>query len=122
MVSENHPFVGGNKVAAVFQTLGRSGALRIKSKNLGGDELAVKAIANRIAANCSCDQPKRIDLLTAMQSDGGQRKRTEDRNSNPKNTAELHERESIVAGFKPASKLNVSSAQQQWRRVGIVCS
>jgi hypothetical protein len=47
-----------------------------------------------------------------MQSNRGQSKRTEDRDSNPKNTAELHVRGSIVAGFKAASKLNVSSGQQ----------
>src|SRR5438045_5201260 len=51
VMSENNPFVRGKKIPPVLQALRRSGSLRIKPKNFSRDELAVKAISERVGAN-----------------------------------------------------------------------
>ncbi len=72
MVPEDHPFVGGNKVAAIFQPLGRCGALSIQDQHFGRDELAVETVTERVGADGRDHQPHGIDLLAPMERDCGQ--------------------------------------------------
>ncbi len=87
MVSEDDPLVGGNEVAAVIETLRRSSAQGIKRQHFGGNETAVKAISDGVGGNGGDDQPQGVDLLTAMQCDGGQRQRSQQADGNPENNA-----------------------------------
>jgi len=87
VVPEDHPLVGGNEVAAVFETLGGSGAQRVKRQYFGGNETTVETIADRIGRNGSDDQPEGIDLLAAVQGDGGEREGSEQADGNPEDDA-----------------------------------
>src|SRR5436190_8590619 len=69
---EDDPLVGGNKIPAIFETLGGSGALRVQCQDFRSDELAVEAISEGVAANRSSNQPKRVDVLATMKSNGGE--------------------------------------------------
>ncbi len=53
MVTEHHPLVGDQKIASVFEALGRRGAERIEHQNLDGNKAAVEAVSKRIAASGS---------------------------------------------------------------------
>ncbi len=77
VMSEHHPFVGGDEVAAIVQALARRGPLAVQRQHFGGDELAVETIAQRIGAKRRHHQPHGIDLLAAMQGDRGQRQRAQ---------------------------------------------
>ena len=70
MVTEDHPFVGGNKIASIVQPLGGRGTLGIQDQHLGGDEATVEAVAQGITAQGRDHQPHCIDLLAAVQGDG----------------------------------------------------
>ena len=83
-MSENNPFVRGKKIPPVLQALRRSGSLRIKPKNFSRDELAVKAISERVGAQRRSDQPERIDLLPTMKRDSAKSETAEEGNYKPK--------------------------------------
>ena len=67
VVSVNHPLVGRNKIAAVFQPLGRRRPQRIKRQYPRGDKFAVKAVSQGIAAERRRHQPNRVDGFSAAQ-------------------------------------------------------
>ena len=73
VMSEDDPLVGDEEVAAVFQAFRGRGAEGIDSKYLGGDELAVEAISEGVAAGCRCHQPQGINRLLAMNGDDSDR-------------------------------------------------
>src|SRR5205814_9765844 len=85
VMSENNPFVRGKKIPPVLQALRRSGSLRIKPKNFSRDELAVKAISERVGAHRRGYQPERIDLLPAMKRDSAKSETAEEGNEDPNN-------------------------------------
>src|SRR5258705_8735191 len=76
MMSEDHPLVGADKIAAVFKTLGGGSAKRIQSQHLGCNELAVKAISQGVTAYCCHHQPHRTQLFPSSNGDGSHRKST----------------------------------------------
>src|SRR5262249_55897637 len=87
MVSEDNPLVGRDKVASVVEAFGWSGAKWINYKKFCGDESAVKAISDSIGRDGGDHQPHGIDLLAAMQCDGGESESAEQADENPdKNT------------------------------------
>ena len=51
VVSEDHPFVGRQKIPAIFQALCWRGALRVQRKNFRRDELAIEAISKGVRAD-----------------------------------------------------------------------
>ena len=57
VMSEDDPLVGDEEVTAVFQAFRGRGAEGIESKYLDGDEFAVEAISEGVAAGCRCHQP-----------------------------------------------------------------
>ena len=69
VMSEDDPLVGDQKVAAIFQALGGSRAEGIEGKNLRGDEFAVKAVSEGVAAGRGGNQPQRVDGLSAVNGD-----------------------------------------------------
>ncbi len=66
MMAEDYPFVGYKKVAAIFQSLGGSGAQGIDGENLRSNEAAVEAISQGIATGRRYDKPESIDGLAAV--------------------------------------------------------
>jgi len=83
VMSEDHPFIGGNEIAAIVQSLGRSGPLSIEGKHLGGNKLAVEAVSQGVCAEGRNHQPHGVNLLATMKRNRAQRKRTENGNSEP---------------------------------------
>jgi hypothetical protein len=95
VVSEDHPLVGRNEIAAVVETLRRSSAQRIERQHFGRNEAAVEAVSDGVGRNGGNDEPEGVDLLAAMQSDCGQRQRSEQADGNPgKNAQEFRHEES----------------------------
>jgi len=84
VVAEDHPFIGDEKIAAVFQALSGSGAKAVEGKNFGGDEAAVEAITQRVATGRGHDQPKGVDGFATMQSNRADGERSQRRNGTPK--------------------------------------
>ena len=77
VMAEDDPLVGDQKVAAVFQAFGGSGAQGIESENLRRDELAVEAVSEGVAAGRGHDQPQRVDRFAAVHCDHADRGRSE---------------------------------------------
>src|SRR5579864_2047839 len=82
-MSKDHPFIGGNEIAAILQPLGGSGPLGIEGKHFGGNKLAVEAVSQRICAEGSNHQPHGVNLCAAVERSRAQRERTENGNSEP---------------------------------------
>ena len=80
---KDHPFVGGDEVASILQTLGRGGAQGVERKYFCGDEPAVETITESVRAYGRDYQPHRIDLLTAVQGNGSHRQSAEEGDSKP---------------------------------------
>src|ERR1035441_2511533 len=121
MRSEDDPFVGGNEIAAILQTLRGSSAQRVEGQHFGGNETAVKAVAHSVGAEGGNDQPERVDLFAAMKCDGGQRQSAEQADRDPKENAQkfLHE----VCGlfqFRVSTRLFASPGQARICRVANV--
>ncbi len=108
MMSEDHPLVGDQEIAAVFQSLGRRRAQRIDRKNLRGDESAVEPVPQRVATSRGRDQPESVDRLSTMQRNHPQSQRAQQRDTSPQNHSEsfIHGRRALlrirVAQRKPA--------------------
>ena len=83
VVPEDHPFVGGDKIAAIFQTLGGRGALRIQDQNFRRNELAVETVSDGVGTNRRDHQPHCIDLLASMKCDRGQGQRSQNCDREP---------------------------------------
>ncbi len=131
VVSENDPLVGGNEVAAVVETLGGRGAQGIERQHFGRNETAVEAISDGVGGNGGDDQPEGVDLLAAMQCDGGQRQRSEEADGNPEKNAQefWHEGYGLAksvrrvlwrknAGFASAPSKSTSLPQGAQRNTG----
>jgi hypothetical protein len=71
-MSEDDPLVGDQKVPAIFQALGGSSAEGVKSENLGGEELAVEAVSDSVAARGGDHQPQGVNGFAAMDRDYGE--------------------------------------------------
>ena len=55
----------------------------VQGQNFGGDEFAVEAVAQGVAADRGHHQPHGIDLFAAVQSDGGDGQRAQQRDCQP---------------------------------------
>jgi hypothetical protein len=82
-MSEDNPLVGDEKVSAVLEALGRSGAKGVNRKDFGGDEFAVEAISESVAAGCGDDQPECVDRFSAMDGDHADRGGTNQPHQSP---------------------------------------
>src|SRR4029077_7168838 len=76
VMAEDHPLISADKVAAVLQALSRRGAHGIQRQHLGGDELGIKPIAQRVSTQRRHHQPHGADGLAAMPREGSQRHRS----------------------------------------------
>ena len=65
-MAEDYPFIRDKEVAAIFQPLGWGSAKSIDSENLRGDEAAVEAVSQGVAAGRRYDKPESIDGLAAV--------------------------------------------------------
>ncbi len=72
MMAEDHPFVGGHEVAAVFETFGGSGARIIQLQYAVGKEAAVKAVADGKNASRRDHEPDGVDGFTTGGGDHSQ--------------------------------------------------
>ena len=70
VMSKDDPLVGAHEIAAVLEALSGRGAQGVERENAGRDELAVKAVADRVAADRGDHQPHGVDFFSAMQGDG----------------------------------------------------
>ncbi len=83
VVTEHHPFVGGDEVTAVVEALGRRRAGRVERKYFSGDEGAVETVADGVDAHRRDDEPQTVDGLAARQCDATHRRRAKDRDRYP---------------------------------------
>jgi hypothetical protein len=63
-------------------------AQRIERQHFGGNKTTVEAISDGAGRDRGDDQPEGVDLLAAMQRNGGQRQRSEHANGNPEKNAQ----------------------------------
>ena len=70
MVAKHDPLVGRDKVASIIQALGGGCACCVQREHLGGDDLAIEAIADEIRADGGGEQPRGVDLLTIRERHG----------------------------------------------------
>ena len=89
MVAEEHPFVSGNEIAAVFEPLCGGGACVVERENFCGDERGVKAIRDEIGAESRDDEPDGVERLAALECDCGERAGTRERDAGPQNAEQL---------------------------------
>jgi hypothetical protein len=99
MMSEDHPLIGDDEVAAVFEALGGRGAEGIKSQNLRCNELAVKAKSKGVTARGRDHQPQSADRFAAVNGDDSHSQRAKRGNRPPDEDGQefAHVRGSIVA-------------------------
>jgi hypothetical protein len=65
MMAKDHPFIGDQKIASVFEPLGRSGPQAIERQDFYRDKTAVEAVSEGIAAGRRHYQPHGVNRLAA---------------------------------------------------------
>src|SRR5205814_9413367 len=83
VMAEHNPAVRGDKVASIIQSFRRSGSCGIYSEDLDGDELAVEAIPECVAAERRNYEPDCVDRFSAMQRNGAEGQRSGRSNAHP---------------------------------------
>jgi len=66
-MAEYHPLMGRDVIAAVVQAYRRRLSLRIQHQYPNRDPGAVETIGQCINANCSDNEPQRVDRLAPLQ-------------------------------------------------------
>src|SRR5579871_4812938 len=113
MVPEDHPLVGHQEIAAVFQSFGRSCAEGIQGENLRRNELAIEAVPQRITTGSGDHQPKRVDRFSTMHGYYGDRNGAEQADASPG-----QDRVSLVHIRRALCRIRASSAMSMWARPG----
>src|SRR5579862_8649243 len=83
MMAKDHPFIGHQEIATVFEALSRRRSKSVERENLRRNELAVKAVAEGVTAGRCCNQPKCVNRLFAMNGYCGDGQRTQGANGPP---------------------------------------
>src|SRR4051812_24089469 len=101
---EQHPFVGGHKVASVIMKLRGSRALVIEGQDLRGDKSRIQPVRDEIATHRRQHEPDRIQRFATLQCDFAQRACAQQCHSKPDQFAQ-----DLVHNPKPSRPRNLSS-------------